>query len=225
VTATRPPSTHRYAKLAREIDKCLLHAITFAHENELRKDADAAREVTDSIKLAIETVATLDGLLRRDRSLRGVFTRAWATAIIRTINRRLTTKEALNFVDLVILDFADPDFFSNLLDALRPVILDVHRLIKLFPADPERTFPERGDADLRNRPCRSARWVTGRAVWLLPPTHRPRYAEEYARELADLAAENATRRQQLDYGLQVLFNAFSLRRAVGKPVAQQAKDG
>jgi hypothetical protein len=77
---------------------------------------------------------------------------------------------------------------------------------------------------VRSRPAAMACRATGWAVRILPAAHRARWQKEYESELAELVAQGATRRQQIDYGLQVLFNAFSLRRAVAKPLPSPAKD-
>jgi hypothetical protein len=61
-----------------------------------------------------------------------------------------------------------------------------------------------------------ARWLAASSVRVLPPAHRPRYAEEFASELTDYAT--LPRRRQMALARRQATTVLRLRRVLGREV-------
>lgn len=77
---------------------------------------------------------------------------------------------------------------------------------------------ERSNVAVSRAAARVAAW----SVRVLPSADRPRYDEEFRRELQDLADTDAGRRAQFRHAVRLLNRAVSLRRAVMKARSRRA---
>lgn len=208
--------------LARELEDCATLAHDLARDLVLALARDLDRDRAGALALARALASGFDPIVGSIAAL------DLGRPMARALDRHRAPLRALACAlecppDLPLGRGLDRDLARTrglvvLFDRLRR---DAGQVADEFAAAPE----SGGDGNVGSWPVGMARWTTGCAARILPAAHRARWQQEWESELAELAGQGATRRQQLDYGLQVLFNAFSLRRAVGSPVAQRAKDG
>lgn len=242
-----PPSDLRGTGLdrlrprARTVDRALNHALNRTRDRigELDRTQILARRLLRDIhanditaRNAMDRVRELDRALDRVRNLDIRGRDRKADAILASGGVGLGLDDLAFFlirVPVRVTDL-DSDGFREFIGALDCALDRGHEVVAVL----EQARREIGElaatvksvaiAKGRSRPAAMARWTTRCAARILPASQRARYAEEYAGELAELAYQGATCRQQLDYGLQVLFNAFSLHWSLRRPATKTARE-